>query len=222
MTPAHSQFAIFGHRGSPRRAAENTIASFDLAISEGADGFETDVRALSDGTLVLFHDHDVNGRPVESFRYEELAGIEPSLVRLEELLRYAGSAAMTLEIKRSGSEEAIAAMIERWEGVTVSSFDHRVLRRLRALGFRGALGVVFVGYLDSVASYARELDASVIYPEAHLVDRAMVDSCAAAAIAVVPWTVNRAAEWEHLLAIGCQGVITDFPAEAALWRRGAR
>ena len=222
MTPEYSHFAILGHRGSPRRAAQNTLASFDRAIGEGADGFETDVRTLADGSLVLFHDHEMNGRPAESFRFDELSQLSRSLVRLEELARYSGKVTMTLEIKRSGSEQAIAAMIESWDGVTVSSFDHRVLRGLREVGYRGRLGVVFAGYLDDVAGYAARLDAATIYPEYHLVDQAMVETCAGAGIACVPWTANRPTEWERLLAMGCPGVITDFPAEAALWRRDAR
>ena len=48
------RFLIFGHRGSPKRFPENTLASFEETLRAGADGFETDLRLLFDRTAVLF------------------------------------------------------------------------------------------------------------------------------------------------------------------------
>ena len=53
---SHSAPLIIGHRGSPRYAPENTIASFDMAIEEGADGIEFDVRLARDQEPVVIHD----------------------------------------------------------------------------------------------------------------------------------------------------------------------
>ena len=53
------RFLIFGHRGSPNRQPENTMASFEEAVRSGADGFETDLRLLSDGVAVLYHDDEL-------------------------------------------------------------------------------------------------------------------------------------------------------------------
>jgi glycerophosphoryl diester phosphodiesterase len=47
---------IIGHRGAPRGAPENTLASFQLAWQEGADGIETDLRLTRDGQIVALHD----------------------------------------------------------------------------------------------------------------------------------------------------------------------
>lgn len=48
---------------------ENTLSAFRLAVSKGADMFETDARMTKDGVLVANHDpeaggFDVNGRPL--------------------------------------------------------------------------------------------------------------------------------------------------------------
>jgi glycerophosphoryl diester phosphodiesterase len=51
---------IIGHRGSPRRAPENTLCSVQLAMSEGADGVEVDICVTRDGHIVLWHDRDPN------------------------------------------------------------------------------------------------------------------------------------------------------------------
>ena len=42
---------VFGHRGAPSLAQENTIESFKLALSHNVDGLEFDVQL----TLSLIH-----------------------------------------------------------------------------------------------------------------------------------------------------------------------
>jgi glycerophosphoryl diester phosphodiesterase len=51
---------VMGHRGSPEKAAENTIASFALALSQGAEVLETDLRFTRDDAIVLIHDPTVD------------------------------------------------------------------------------------------------------------------------------------------------------------------
>ena len=50
---------LFGHRGSPSKMTENTIASFEKAISQGVDGLELDIRLSKDKKIVIFHDSDL-------------------------------------------------------------------------------------------------------------------------------------------------------------------
>jgi glycerophosphoryl diester phosphodiesterase len=45
-----------GHRGTAGLAPQHTIASYDLAIENGADYIEQDLRMTSDGVLVVVHD----------------------------------------------------------------------------------------------------------------------------------------------------------------------
>jgi glycerophosphoryl diester phosphodiesterase len=47
---------VFAHRGSSVRHAEHTLDAYLLAIEEGADGLECDVRLTRDGHLVCLHD----------------------------------------------------------------------------------------------------------------------------------------------------------------------
>ncbi|MFM8927456.1 MAG: glycerophosphodiester phosphodiesterase family protein [Rhodoluna sp.] len=48
---------IIGHRGACAYRPENTIESFELAISQGADGIEFDVVATADESLVIRHEN---------------------------------------------------------------------------------------------------------------------------------------------------------------------
>lgn len=51
---------VFAHRGSSFRHAEHTIDAYLLAIEEGADGLECDVRLTRDGHLVCLHDSRID------------------------------------------------------------------------------------------------------------------------------------------------------------------
>jgi glycerophosphoryl diester phosphodiesterase len=50
---------IIGHRGAAGERIENTLASFRLAIEQGADWLELDVQFAADGELVVVHDWDL-------------------------------------------------------------------------------------------------------------------------------------------------------------------
>jgi glycerophosphoryl diester phosphodiesterase len=47
---------VVAHRGASATLPEHTLASYDLALKEGADGVECDVRLTRDGHLVCVHD----------------------------------------------------------------------------------------------------------------------------------------------------------------------
>ena len=72
---------IIGHRGASGLAPENTVVSFDLARSQGADAFEFDIRLTADAVPVVFHDAtldrttDATG-PLEARTLADLNGID--------------------------------------------------------------------------------------------------------------------------------------------------
>lgn len=47
---------VVAHRGASAERPEHTLAAYQLAIEQGADGLECDIRLTSDGTLVCVHD----------------------------------------------------------------------------------------------------------------------------------------------------------------------
>lgn len=55
-TPLVSRPLIIGHRGAAGEAPENTLAAFELALDQGADGVEFDVHLTADGVPVVIHD----------------------------------------------------------------------------------------------------------------------------------------------------------------------
>jgi glycerophosphoryl diester phosphodiesterase len=214
----NGRFLIFGHRGSPKRFPENTMASFDEALRASADGFETDLRLLFDRTAVLFHDDEIDGTEVETLTYDQCAERAGMVARLSDLARYAGRATMILEVKRAKWEETLIEHVSTWPDAVIASFDHSLIAFLRDRGVPFALGITFHGYLLDVGAYAQNAGATWCFPNYRFVDEAMVTSLHARAIEVVPWTANRRQEWERLYELGCDGVITDVPEEAVAWR----
>ncbi len=213
-------FLIFGHRGSPKRFPENTLASFDECLRAGADGFETDLRLLFDRTAVLYHDDELDEADIESLTYTQCAERGAMVERLTDLGRYAGKTRMILEVKRSKWEETLIEHVASWPDCVIASFDHSVVTELRKREAATPLGITFHGYIVGVAEYAARIGASWAFPNYRFVDEAMVDSCHERGIQVMPWTANRRVEWERLYELGCDGVITDLPGEAVEWRGG--
>ena len=215
------RFLILGHRGSPKRFPENTIASFDETLRAGADGFETDLRLLFDRTAVLFHDDELDEAEIETLTYTQCAERGAMVARLEDLGRYAGRAMMILEVKRSRWEDTILGHVSEWPDAVIASFDHSVITSMRERGATMPLGITVYGYIVDIASYAEKVGATWVFPNYHYVDPDMVRSLHDRGMKVVPWTTNRRHEWERLREVGCDGLITDLPAEAVAWREGS-
>ncbi|MGV0687300.1 glycerophosphodiester phosphodiesterase [Mycolicibacterium thermoresistibile] len=51
---------VVAHRGASADRPEHTLAAYELALEEGADGLECDVRLTRDGQLVCVHDRRVD------------------------------------------------------------------------------------------------------------------------------------------------------------------
>ncbi|AGM26726.1 glycerophosphoryl diester phosphodiesterase [Mycobacteroides abscessus subsp. bolletii 50594] len=51
---------VVAHRGASADRPEHTLAAYELALEEGADGVECDVRLTRDGQLVCVHDRRVD------------------------------------------------------------------------------------------------------------------------------------------------------------------
>lgn len=64
---------VIGHRGAPALEVENTLASFERALADGANALELDLCVTADGEVVIWHDE--NPRAWEA-RVRRL-GLEP-------------------------------------------------------------------------------------------------------------------------------------------------
>lgn len=60
MSPDRRGPLVVAHRGASAERPEHTLAAYDLALQEGADGLECDVRLTRDGHLVCVHDRRID------------------------------------------------------------------------------------------------------------------------------------------------------------------
>ncbi len=71
---------LFAHRGASAHAPENTLASFELALSQHADAIELDAKLTADGEVVVIHDQTVERTTDGSGRVSQM-----TLAQLREL-----------------------------------------------------------------------------------------------------------------------------------------
>src|SRR5450755_5099014 len=114
---------LLGHRGAraSRHIPENTLASFELCLQQGCDGFEFDVRLSGDGLAVICHDATIGGMEIENTASKSLP-----LPTLEDVLRqFADRAFLDVELKVAGLEAQTLAELRAHppqKGYVVSSF----------------------------------------------------------------------------------------------------
>jgi len=151
---------VFAHRGSSVAHPEHTLEAYLLAIEEGADGLECDVRLTRDGHLVCVHDprldrtSDGRGR-VSGHTLAELDRLDfgswrPGVLTLSRLLSVAMDAGRPIQLLietkhptryRGAVEAAVVALLRRYGlerpdanrsvQVTVMSFAPTAIWRFR-------------------------------------------------------------------------------------------
>lgn len=228
---------VIAHRGASAYEAEHSAAAQRLALEQGADVLEVDVRVTADGGLVVHHDPTLlrmagDPRPVASLTARDLddlpAAVRPQ--RLEAVLeRHGRSARWLVDLKDPDPswEGRVPELLERHglaEHAVVQSFDRRALQRLHAATPWLEVAPLYRRYrlrrvrfeLDAVAGFATGIGVW----HASL-DRALVLRAHARGLAVRAWTANEPAEVARLLDLGVDGVITDRPDVAAAVVAGA-
>jgi glycerophosphoryl diester phosphodiesterase len=202
------------HRGMPRRARENTLASFALALAAGADGIELDVHATSDGVVVVNHDPELSTGAVIAFTtFAELreqpphGGQIPTLGEVYALVK--DRAELFVEIKGAGIEELVVEVLKGYDGrLAIHSFDHALIRRLADARCPYRLGALFEDAVD-VRALLENTGALDVWPHHPLVSRALVDDVHSLGGRVIPWTVNRLEDVERVTLCGVDGICTD-------------
>lgn len=240
--PAGHAPLVIAHRGSSGVAPENTLAAFELAVSQGARAVECDVVLARDGVPVVIHDttldRTTNGTGnVADHDWHELARLDAGawkgavhagerLPRLGDLLRAAvGKARIVIELK-DGDPDALAIAtrqaIASNPGIEVGviSFIPDVVRAVRR-----AIPEVAVGYLywerqefardiPAVIGMAVEMGAHFLGPQTTLVSPALCRAAHDAGLPVSTWTANDPDVMRRLMADGVDAITTDWPDRA--------
>lgn len=205
---------LLGHRGArgEKSIPENTLASFDLALAQGCDGFEFDVRLTADGEPVVCHNATAHGLKIAESSAEQLR-----LPRFREVLaRYQNSAFLDIELKVFGLETIATDLLRRRapaRGFVVSSFLPKVLREVHDLEANIPLGLI----CETQAELSRwpKLPIEYVIPHHKLVRKSLIDEVAAAGKKILVWTVNATVDMKRFSKWGVYGIISDHPKRLA-------
>ncbi len=200
---------LLGHRGARaiKTVPENTIPSFDLALTHGCDGFEFDVRLTADGQAIVCHDPEVRGIEVARAKAQQLAGM-PTLE--EVLIRYQESAFLNIEIKVAKLEKIVPKLLRDHPprgGFVVSSFFPEVLCALHLQSVTLPLGLICETHAQ--LDFWRPLPADYVFPHYKLVRPQLIREIQQTGGQVFVWTVNNPADMRCFVEWGVGGVLSD-------------
>ncbi len=222
---------IYGHRGARAHTRENTVAAYALAIEQGADGVELDVRRSRDGAIIIHHEDraEPGSPPFISQDLRTIRAATPWVPTLDEAWMAIGDEALlNIEIKNDIDEadfdqsRRIAADVVRWvesqdglDRILISSFDGVSLGavRDRAPGLAtGLLAGATVDPMTAIKWAKRDGHVSVnLSAPVVLEDPAGLVS-AARPLQLMVWTVNDPADAVALAEGGVDALFTDDPA----------
>jgi glycerophosphoryl diester phosphodiesterase len=212
---------VLGHRGGrgPGWPAENSLAAFQRALDEGADGVELDVRLSADGTPVLVHDPLLkDGRYVYRVRASNL---ESTIATLDEALDLLAGRVVNVELKsdvpsrRALARAAVSSVMRaRKSEVVFSSFDPFLVLACAALAPKVARGILVGEKMDRLA-VALPIGLRTMVVAAHLQDPLVTTSrvarLARTGLRICAWTVNEVERARELAGYGVEWLITDRP-----------
>jgi glycerophosphoryl diester phosphodiesterase len=234
---------VIAHRGASTEAPENTLAAFRRALEIGVDAVETDVHLSSDGELVVIHEStldrvtDGHGlvkdhslavlRRLDAGRWfgERFAG--ERIPTLDEALEVLRPVRVIIEIKNGpvyydGIAERVVRTIRAagHQAVTISSFDHPVLREVRRLASDVDIAALYMGRLIDQVRLAREAGVNILHPYWMWITPDLLVAAHAAGLRVETWTVDELAHQAHVVSLGVDGIITNHPARLLAFLAG--
>jgi glycerophosphoryl diester phosphodiesterase len=232
---------IIAHRGYRTKYPENTLVSFCAALDAGVEMIELDVMLSKDRRVVVIHDatleRTTNGRgSVNAYTFEELKQLDAGgwfhpcfagerLPALEEVLDLVRDRTLVnIEIKASAYEaHQPADSIERkvielvkWNNlcpsVLISSFEFKILENTMRMD--GAPHVALLSKHpadgDSVG-LCKRLRAFSWHPNCRELKYEQVRIMHEAGIRVFPYNVDSQEEYQRMIQMNVDGVITSDP-----------
>jgi glycerophosphoryl diester phosphodiesterase len=227
-----------GHRGACAYAPENTLAAFNLALEQGADGVELDVTLTKDGVPIIIHDDMVdrttNGHgDIRQMTLAEVKQLDAShkfeqyrgekIPTLEEVLRAVGKRGIVnIELKgksiqADGLEEAVLAVIEGTgtsDNIILSSFNPFALYRMSLLNPMLPRGLL---YTEEMPIYLRRAllrpvaRPTAMHPRFSMIDERFVAWARSKKYKINTWTVDDPNEMRRLISLGIDGIISNKP-----------
>jgi glycerophosphoryl diester phosphodiesterase len=218
---------IYAHRGAHIGLTEMSLPAYRAAITQGADGFECDVRLTADQELICWHDADtlrITGKKLKiaNTRFDDLKFADP--VKLEDLLRLAidNKKDLAIETKHPVAtgglvEKKVLELLFQYESeidksgieILLISFSWRAMQRCKETSIN--TGFLFMKkFLASVAM------TPFVGPSIKLIREhpELVAEMHRDGKSVFVWTVNSDEDVQLCSRLGVDIIASDNPARA--------
>lgn len=224
---------IIGHRGAAAVAPENTLASFERAMQDGADGIEFDVRLAADGIPVVIHDSTLSRTASINLEIAKLSAAELAtfdVPHLHQVLDYFKhlDALLYVEMKSERGEVALAtAVVQAIQNesmkpkVIVSSFDLTLISEVKRIDNSIRTSALFEPKVSRpfdlvrkkrLIDIAQANGADEIALHYRLVSGRVLEKARHAQMPVVIWTVDNPRWVNRARSLGIKALITNNPA----------
>ncbi len=103
--------------------------------------------------------------------------------------------------------------------IVLRSFDHTILKQAKKLLPDCTLGLLTDGTIQ--VNFIREMidtGASLFCPKFDTLNKVIIDEMHNHHFKVLPWTASTPRDWDQLIALGVDGITTDFPDAFRLWQ----
>ncbi|MBX4954072.1 glycerophosphodiester phosphodiesterase [Rhizobium lentis] len=198
-----------GYHDLNKHVWENTLTAFSRAVEAGF-AIECDLHYASDGVPVIFHDEelqrlcnltgDIRERTSRELGLIAVGGTGDKIPTLSQLLDLVqGKVPLVLELKGreaddEGFAESVLEVLEGYQGkVALMSFDHWLLRDLKALGSPYPVGLTANGNTpEELATHAEAMAIGLDFISFYYGDlpNAFITGEREKSIPVITWTVR--------------------------------
>ncbi|GHV71772.1 glycerophosphoryl diester phosphodiesterase [Spirochaetia bacterium] len=235
LLPDRKRPLLFAHRGCSSLAPENTMAAFKKAREIGAPGIELDIHVCATGELVVAHDHSFNrtartdnkgsGREIEDLSLDEIRSIDvggehPPL--LEEVLEeFCPGMYIDIELKSRkvfndplpslAAKKIISFGKKILESVTVSSFNPFGIKTFK--GFCPTVPTAIIWSAGKDIPFLLRRGFGRVISSCDYLKPVHLQASRFRPFPRVPWTVDDPALAKELLAMGCEGIISNRPQD---------
>jgi glycerophosphoryl diester phosphodiesterase len=225
---------IYAHRGASYDFPEMTLAAYENAVLQGADGFECDLRLTKDSVPILWHDPTMdrcarNSAVVAESTYEEIKNIYPDVMTFAELLNFAieEKKSLLLETKHpvpTGTliEEVVIANLHNKKkeiekskiSINVMSFSWFALEKVKRLDPKVSLTLLM---RQSTPGYAaRFTSAQTLGPSVEQLRKkpSIALEIKKSGRSLAAWTADSQSDIELCRHLGVDSLITNRPEYA--------
>ncbi|HEY8293267.1 MAG TPA: glycerophosphodiester phosphodiesterase [Thermomicrobiales bacterium] len=210
---------IIAHRGASADAPENTLAAFRLAIAQGADGLECDLRMSADGVIVISHDDSLKRTYEHPIRIAEATAAQlaahgvPTLAETLDTVR-GKLPLINLELKEPIPPDTLDATIgAQAEGIILSSFDTTIIETTRAALPQLPFWLLTHHGTNIAIATARELGCVGINVSHRTATPRFIAHAGRAGFPVYVWTLDDLRRAGILAGRGIAGITTNTPGE---------